>query len=228
MKVLLMSHIARIGLASILLTLMTPGCSNKQSDNTTALRQKHSQAQLTVACVPIIDSTKTELEWNLSEELSSAIYDHLAQSDKLALVNPNKIRAATKKLKEAQNPFNSDVNWIKNTFAGNDFAVFLELIEHEEVLRENQKTDNPESCSADLNMSMRIRVFDLRDNEPKVVLQELLHDSHFIPRPFTHVNFHQTSWGDPWFSISPLGLAHAQFAKEISSRLEDYILLSSK
>lgn len=75
---------------------------------------------------------------------------------------------------------------------------------------------------------MRVRVFDLRGKEPKIVLQELIHDSHFIPRQFTQANFYQVPWGHESFSISPIGLAHAEFTKEISSRLEDYILMATK
>ena len=38
--------------------------------------------------------------------------------------------------------------------------------------------------------------------------------------------FSQVLWGDETFEISPLGLAHAKICQEISSRMEDYILLN--
>ena len=118
---------------------------------------------------------------------------------------------------------------MKKSFQGDQFVVFLELVEHEEVYKQDRKkTADISECSADLNMSMRVRVFDLRGTEPKIVLQEMVHDSHFIPRQFTQTNFYQVPWGHESFSISPIGLAHAEFTKEIASRLEDYIVMSAK
>jgi hypothetical protein len=73
---------------------------------------------------------------------------------------------------------------------------------------------------------MRVVVVDNRGQQPEVILQEIVHDSHFIPRQFNQYNFHQVSWGNEEFTISPLGMAHTQFLKEISSRIEDYILLA--
>jgi len=69
-----------------------------------------------------------------------------------------------------------------------------------------------------------VRVLDLRTPEPKIVLQELIHDVHFIPRQFTQSNFHQIAWGQAGYETSPLGIAHEELTKEISLRLEDYII----
>lgn len=219
---------SRIALTGMLLALITTACHQDQtSDDQTAFHLEQFKSKPTVTLVPVINSTQAQVEWNLSDELSSEIYYQLSQNKEFSLVAPNKVRATVKKLKENQNPFGVDIQWIKKTFADDQFVVFLELVEHEEVLRqERNKPTAAENCAADLNMSMRIRVFDVRNEEPKVILQELLHDSHFIPRPFTHVNFYQTSWEDDNFTITPMGLAHAQFTKTISSRLKDYILSS--
>ncbi|MBY0529504.1 MAG: hypothetical protein K2P51_04865 [Rhabdochlamydiaceae bacterium] len=220
-----MSHI-RV-LVTAIAALSLTGCNNSSTDDTTAFQTSASQLKPAVCIVPVIDSTKSQLDWNLSDELSSAIFDQLTYSNAFSLTNPSKARSITKKLSDQHNPFGTETKWVKQAFSGEDFVVFLELTEHEEVLRqERRKLSDPENCSADLNISMRIRVFDLRGEEPKVVLQELLHDSHFVPRPFTTVNFYQPSWEEENFSISPMGLAHNQFTKEIASRLKDYILLA--
>ena len=75
-------------------------------------------------------------------------------------------------------------------------------------------------------MTMRVRVFDVRGNEPKVILQELVQNSHFIPRQFTSEHFYQASWGTENFQITPVGLAHAKFTKELASRIGEYVLLA--
>lgn len=224
------SFMSRFILSVSLLALVAAGCSgNSTQGNSQAYSQPATKTKSIVSIVPIVDNTASNYDWNLSDELSSAIYNRLAQQDDFTIVEASRVRAKTKKLKQSDNPFSPDTSWLKKAFQGDDFVVFLELIEHEEVYKQDRKrTASLEECSADLNMSMRVRVFDLRESEPKVILQELVHDSHFIPRPFTQVNFYQVSWGHESFNISPLGLAHAEFTKEISSRLEDYISMAIK
>ena len=73
---------------------------------------------------------------------------------------------------------------------------------------------------------MRLRVFDLRGKEPVVVLQEILHRNHLIPKPSDLKEPCPERWKRMTFIVSPLGLAHAQFTKEAVERIEDYILLS--
>ncbi len=221
---------SRLIIAGILMSLAAAGCKeNTQSYDQTALHEKSVHLKPIVTVVPVIDSTKNDLPWSLSEEFTSSVDYRLARNNGLFLVDPVKARAAVKKMKSDQNPFGTDISWVKRTFTDEEFVVFLELVEHDEVLRQDRKKPaDPKFCSADLNISMRVRVFDLRGTEPKVVLQELLHDSHFVPRQFTHVNFYQAPWGEETFSISPMGLAHTEFTKEVASRIEDYILLSSR
>lgn len=220
---------SRFILSVSLLALIAGGCNNNNQNDSQAFNQTATQGKPVVSIVPIIDNTKNDYDWSLSDELSSNIYYRLDQRGKFAIVDAPHVRAKTKKLKEGENPFGPDISWVKKSFQGDQFVVFLELVEHEEVYKQDRKkTADISECSADLNMSMRVRVFDLRGKEPKIVLQELVHDSHFIPRQFTQANFYQVPWGHESFSISPIGLAHAEFTKEITSRLEDYIVMSAK
>lgn len=181
-----------------------------------------------VAIAPVINSTEEDSIWSLSDEFTYCITHQLAQKNHFSLINFDKTRATAQQPTLNQNPFEQDISWLKKAFSHHGFVVFLELVEHNEVVRQDDKqTIDSKKCSAELLMTMRIRVFDLRKNEPKVVLQELIHESHFIPRPFTRSNFQQEKWGHEMFTISPMGLAHSQFIKHICNRLEDYILLAA-
>lgn len=206
------------------LTLVT-GC------NLNLIPQEEDQQQIQaalkpiVAIAPVIDSTKEDSFWSLSDEFTYCITHQLAQKNHFSLINFDK---ATNIPTLSQNPFGQDMSWLKKAFSHHGFVVFLELVEHNEVIRQDNKQNiDSKKCSAELLMTMRVRVFDLRKNNPKVVLQELVHESHFIPRPFTRSNFQQEKWGHEMFSISPMGLAHSQFIKNICNRLEDYILLAA-
>jgi hypothetical protein len=211
----------------IALSFASTGC--QKSSNEQTVYQSHTEARPCVALVPVIDNTKSEtVAWSLSDEFTSSIFSCLSQSP-LYLEGLPKVREMMNKCKEGQNPFGTDISWMKRTFEKEQFVVFLELIKHEELLKKpNAQEIDLKSCSADLILSMRIRIFDLRNEQPQVILQEIVNDSHFIPRQFTTINFEQAPWGDDNFNFSPLGLAHWEFVKEISSRIEDYIGLACK
>ncbi len=194
--------------------------------NTQARYYDDGRIKPVVALIPIFDSSNQQLEWNLSEELTQAIQNKLAQRDKIYLSDQQKVHATLKKIDRTHNPFSMNLNWMKKSFSGQDFVVFMELIEHDEVPLYNQKTDDVQNSPAELNLSLRLRILDLRYETPRIILQEIIHDKHYVPKQFTKANFHQEPWGKSSFSISPIGLAHGQLTKEVVARIEDYILLA--
>jgi hypothetical protein len=175
--------------------------------------------------VPVIDRTPKAYDWNLGDEMSEGIATHLAGRGTVTLEPEARVRTCAKKIKD--NPFAPQMGWVKDAFRTEQFVAFLELIAHEEVFRAPKaKEVDLSTCAADLNMSMRVRVFDLRGKEPIVILQEIVQDTHFIPKQFTRVNFEQVSWGDEDFNFSPIGMAHVQFTKQVARHIEDYIRIA--
>jgi len=211
------------------IALITCGCHEDSSNGSPVSFQTSTSTLPIVSVVPLIDNTKNDYAWSLSDELSSALYANLSQRDRVILNSSSKVRAKAKPALEQHNPFDKDLSWMKKTFQDEEFVVFLELVEHEEVLNQSRsKPIDPSLCSAELRMSMRVRVIDLRSAEPQIVLQELIHDTHPILAQFNQVNFYQVPWKDQSFSISPVGTAHGKFTKELSQRIEDYILIALK
>ena len=206
-------------------TLLITSCK-KGNDNYAARFYKSGEAKPAVAVVPVIDNSQSSLTWDLSDELTTTIARRMGNDGKLYLVDRERVKNITKNLSESQNPFSAHMDWIKTSFEGNDFVVFMELIEHQEVFLNPKANSSNTDCSAELHMSVRVRVVDLRGEKPQITLQEMVFDNHLIPRPFTSVNFYQVPWGHESFVISPVGLAHAQLTKEIATRVEDYILLT--
>jgi hypothetical protein len=205
------------------LILFLSGC--QRSINSEQSRfYEDGQLKPAIVLIPVIDSSGQELSWSLSEELTEAIAYKLTGRGQLFIVDQSKAKLVFSQLNSSHNPFSSQIDWIKNACTGQDFAIFMELIEHEEVPITTQQDAEPSQCPAQLNISLRVRVIDLRSEAPQVILQEILHDRHHIPRPFTKSHFHQVPWGKESFSISPVGLAHAQLVKEVSLRIEEYIL----
>lgn len=216
-------------LTPLFLALIAAGChqsSDNNNDRPAALHQE-ARTRPRVAIVPVIDHSVNGCRWNLSDEFTSQICDELYQKDNMRIVNPNKSKALLKTVKTEANPFTTQLDWVKKVFKDDEFVVFLELVEHQEVYRQDRKTSKSlQECSADLNMAMRIRVVDLRGEQPQVVLQELMHHTHFIPKQYTEKNYFHPSWNYDSFALSPTGLAHEQFVKDISSQINAYIVLS--
>lgn len=212
-------------IAIISLLLLAAGCSHDSPQPQAQLYEKESIKPV-VALVPLFDHAKHLLSWSLSEELTSLVHYGLMQRDKFYLVDDDKVATMMKRLKEHHNPFDTDLSWMKRVFFGNEFVVFMELIDHAQTPLPAKEEVSVQDLSSELTMRVRIRVVDLREEEPKVTLQEIIADSHQIPKEFNSHHFTQVEWGQENYTISPMGMAHANLSREIATRLEDYILYS--
>ncbi len=216
-------RILAIGLS---LAVFTTGCgARKDGTDVTVSAKQNKATKPEVAIVPIFDRTENnDVSWNLSDELTTVLSRKLAQKEQLHIANNQKVRGAAKKLSGSFDPFAPNIAWAKNIFTGNDFVVFMELLKHEQIFNSPL---SPEHSAADLNISLKLRVVDLRGDQPKIVLQEIIHDTQHLPKQFTKANFRQVAWGEDDFHVSPVGLAHVKLIKELSQRIEDYILLAA-
>jgi len=176
------------------------------------------RAKPVVAVAAMIDTTSFECPWSLSEELTSRVVKELATPGTIFVKAKNDFSYT-------DNPFTGDLSWIKGQFApSQEFAVFLELVKHEEVA-EKQNVSSQETAH-NLNMAVRLRVVDLRSPTPKVVLQEIVRESYYIPKSLFPTDYNQVVWGSDEFRSSPMGIAHSRLADAVASRLNDYILLA--
>lgn len=214
---------ARWKYSIVCFALLLGGCH--RNETSTAMIEQPISARPIVAVIPVMDRSRHNLSWNVSHEFTQAIRLRLSQHNRLYLMSEDQVYAMTRKQNPGHDPFGLDLSWIKKAYSQNEFIAFFDLIEHQEIPLASP-ADSHEESPAQLNIAMRVRVFDLRGNEPKIALQEIVEQSHHIPKQFTRSQFHQVPWGDETFEISPLGLAHEKLCQEISSRVEDYILLN--
>jgi len=178
------------------------------------------RAKPVVAITSMIDTTSFDAPWSLSEEFTSIIVNQVAASGEIYV-------QAHEEFPSNENPFNADISWMKKEFSSQEFAVFLELVEHDNVpATKGKKNFNPYEVSTNLEMAVRIRVVDLRGSHPKIVLQEMVRDSYFIPKTILLTDYSNTGWGTSEYRKTPMGIAHSQLAQEIANRISDYILLA--
>lgn len=159
-----------------------------------------------VAFASIQDHAKHSLDWNVLEELSELIFERFKKQETFAVVKTKNLS------KQLSLPLNFD--HLKEVLHCNDFVVFMELIEHQEILKES---------SRHLEILLRLQVIDLRELSSNVILREVIHDSHFMPNS---AHFTQVSWKEEGYEVSPIGMAHLHFAKKVARRIEDIIHLT--
>jgi hypothetical protein len=178
------------------------------------------RAKPVLAIAPMIDTTSFDAPWSLSEEITSMVAQRVGQTGQIFVV-PREDDAF------AENPFGQDLSWIKREFHEQEFVVFLELVEHEAVpANKTKKNLSAQEVSTNLNMAVRLRAVDLRGSSPRIVLQEMVRDTYFIPKTLIPTDYTIAVWGTDEFRKSPMGIAHSQLAQEIASRISDYILLA--
>ena len=202
---------------AILIALAAVSCSRNSNDEMSRFHED-GRAKPSVAVAPMLDTTSFDASWNLSEELTQGVMDRVAVTGEI-FVHSQQESPFT------ENPFGADLAWMKREFQGEEFVAFLELVEHE-FAPVKTKGMTLQEVSSNLNMSIRLRVVDLRTSSPKIVLQEMIRDSYFVPKTLIPTDYSVDSFGTEGFKKSPMGVAHAQLIQQVAHRISDYILLA--
>ena len=208
---------------ALLLTLaLLAGCyqSNKEVGE---LYHDDGRVKPRVALLPIYDRSGEEFAWSLSDELTHAIYQRMLNRGTLCLSD----LAEMKKLMPDMNPFGQEFGWLKKSFHGHEFIVFSELVEHSIHPKQSHGSFFDKlTPSCELDMTVRLRIFDLRGETPEIILQEIVRQTHLIPKQDAVTDQDPGKWKHKTYTVSPLGFSHYQLSKELVSRIEDYILLA--
>lgn len=208
---------------------LASGCSRSSYEDYEDVARFHEdgRAKPVVALVPVFDCTDAQLAWSLSEEFTDHIKQRFLKKNSFFLSTPEQVNSSIQRLDENNNPFLSDFSWVKNAFQNQEFVIFAELVEHDIHTKElkNNFMDKL-TPSSELSMIVRVRVFDLREEEPVIILQEMIHQTHLIPKPTDLMEQSPDKWKKLTFAISPMGLAHAGLCREVTKRIEEYIILA--
>ncbi len=203
-------------LSAILLGVAAVSCS--RGNNETTRFHEDGRAKPTVAVASLLDTTSFDATWSLSEELTEGVMNSIAGTGEI-YVHTQEESPFT------DNPFGADLSWMKREFHSEEFVAFLELVEHE-FAPVKTKGIAPQEASTNLNMAVRVRVIDLRPAVPKIVLQEMVRDSYFIPKSLIPTDYSVDCWGTESYRKSPMGIAHGMLIQAIAGRISDYILLA--
>ena len=216
----------RIGIL-LTLCLILAGCGSKSSYDQVTRFHDSGKAKPVVAFVPVFDRSSADVGWSLAEEFTDQMRTRFLKRNSLYLNLQSGLNETIISMSAHNNPFSENTEWIKEAFDTQEFVIFTELVEHD-IHAKTPKGNFVDKItpSSEIAMTMRVRVFDLRGESPEVVLQELIHQSHLIPKPNNINEPSPGKWKKVTFTVSPLGLAHAQLSKEAVKRIEDYILIA--
>lgn len=202
---------------TLLLALAAISCNRNNNDEMTRFHED-GRSKPSVALASMLDTTPFDASWSLSEELTEGVMNWIGNTGQI-YVHPKEESPFT------ENPFGTNLAWMKREFHAEEFVAFLELVEHEFVPVKSKGVTTQEAAS-NLNMAVRLRVVDLRAPTPKIVLQEMIRDSYFVPKTLIQNDYTVDVWGTENFRKSPMGIAHAQLVQDIAARIADYILLA--
>lgn len=178
------------------------------------------RAKPTVAIASMLDTTSFDVPWSIAEEITTMVADTIGNTGQIFLVQQGD-EAYT------ENPFHANLAWVKREFPTQEFVVFLELVEHAlSPSNPHRKHTSMQEVSRNLDMAVRLRVVDLRAEEPKIVLQEMVKDSYFIPKTLLPTDYQTVTWGSDAYASSPMGVAHTELSTQIAKRAAEYILLA--
>lgn len=173
-----------------------------------------------IALIPVVDDSNSDVPWSLAQEMNSGIRFQAMDSGELYLLSRQEMLDGLPQTQNI-NLFGTDLSYAKG-FCNADFVVAVELIEHQEQQYDKYK----HSCVLNLSgnvlvMKARLRIIDVRCQEPRVLLQEIVKLDQSIPRKICGCDFNLIPYGAESYPQTPYALAHKGFQSLIVRRIED-------
>lgn len=220
-------------IAISLATLMTSCSSYSNSDKQTAKFHDDGRAKAVITLTPVYDYQNIHIPWSLSEDLTDIIKNKLMGKSNIYISNFDSLTPSeegevkTPERYEENSFLNLSLENLKVKYPSSEFVVFMELADH--TIAPKQSTEgflDKLTPSYALTLCMRVRIYDLRGEVPKAILQEMVQQTHLIPKQFAKLDYDSAIWGKKTYSISPIGFAHMQFAREVAQRIDSYLVLA--
>ncbi len=205
-------------------SFLLASCGSRQTHIQSFRYHENAKQKPVAVLVPLIIRDKNQkISWNISNEITSEVQRRLVNRAEIFL-NPIRLSESLKNKIEQHDLVSLSSEDLAELKAQNEYAVFMELIEHHEFTSEldYKKEEDVEY----LSVKVRLRVFDLRDKEPKIILQEILHYKPYIPAVERDTDYTKVVWGGDSYPASLYGRTHAKLEKDLVHQIEAYISIS--
>jgi len=181
------------------------------------------RAKPKLALVEFISSCQTNLPWDVSQELHQSLFSQLRKTNQIYLMQSDKFSLPDQITSKTVNPFH-DHSWLIYDRPIADYIALLELVEH--IFIPRSEGYEYQKLSGDLHIKVRVKILDVRSDKPRVVLQEIIHQSTYVPAPLSRMEYKNITPEKSRYSLTPAGIAHNKMIKKTSQRIRDYVLLS--
>lgn len=201
------------------LLLLSACCQNNNCQPPVLCQRCRPQTAL----VPVVNGVDCPVQWDLSREMTNEVVDSMIDRSTLSITPLAHYRSAIDQISGAD-LFGKDLSFA-NHFANNDFLVLMELVKHDTVPYSKERFPHitihrPAECHAVLALGMRLRVLDLRSEEPRIVLQELVECDQLITNRAAKIDYSTLSCESKGYQETPMALAHHLLAEEIAEKVE--------
>lgn len=215
---------------SRLYLLLTPllfltGCCTNQCTQPPIVCQR---CRPNTALIPLVNNSNCAVQWDISHEITNEVVDSMLDRSTLNITPLAHYRGAIDQIAGAD-LFGKDLSFA-NHFASNDFLVLMELVKHDTVPYNKEHFPHITSrrsseCHSVLELGVRLRVLDLRSEEPRIVLQEFVECDQLITKRAAQIDYSLLDCESKSYHDTPLALAHQVLAQEIAEKVE-YATLS--
>lgn len=215
---------------SFALLLLAASCQSRGAKLQSFRYHQNARQKPIAALIPLIKRVDNEkVGWDISQEVTAEVQRRIINRAQLFL-NPVQIPAGLKSKLNTNDLITLTKEDLSIFREQNEYVVFMELLEHHEIsgLESDPLTakSDDDALGKTLAIKVRVRVFDIRTEEPKVLLQEILHSNHFIPKVERDIDYTKVVWGGDSYPASVYGRAHAKLEKDLARHIEKYISIS--
>ncbi len=208
---------------SMLITILAVGCGAPRYVDYFPCRDDGTPKPK-VALIPAVDISQSGLPWDVSAEISEALYYEFMNSGELYVLLPKEIGPAWSKYK-ATDFFDSQMSFCPD-FACADFIVAMEVIEDSITDCDScggAPISPSNACNEIATMRMRLKVIDVRCETPRVILYEIV-KAHYLMAPSRDTCGEEiVCWGSKGYALSPYGIVHRRMACNLARRLEEVL-----
>jgi hypothetical protein len=213
--------------AVLVMAILFTGCAGRGTKVSAV--HKHEQKHAAVTTVlPMASRMPSPYPWDMREEFTTLLREQLGAAKNIKLASEAQANQGYEQVQSA-NLFGSDLSFVKQ-FAPSDFVVVTELIEHKTVPYEPYKIKplyaTTGQISDVLTILVRVRVIDMRQATPKVILQEIVPSNHQIARHTRDIDYSVLPWGTNAYRSTPVAIAHSRLARDVAERIKEYIAKS--
>lgn len=182
--------------------------------------------KMKIAVLPMVNATQEELPWDVAKEFHAYFHCFGPSSDDFSFISDREMEPFL--AVDAPHLFDADHSFSHRAGEA-DFIVALELMEHdisvfaEEPLSAEFPAQEIRGVSV-LNMKVKVRVLDVRDNHLRLIRQEIFNSDYRIPKGGSPVDYNRIRWNQKVFSASPWAAAHQRMISDLVARVEAILL----